>query len=40
MVTQVDAFEAGGCMEGPPLALRNRRSIWRILSEMVSLPGN
>lgn len=40
MVTQTDTFDVGGCMEGVPLGLRNRRRIWRILAEMVPLPLN
>lgn len=38
MVTQIDAFEVGGRLEGVPLSSRNRRRIWRILSEMRPPP--
>ena len=34
MLAQADAFEPGGCMQGAPDGLRNRRRIWRMLGEM------
>ena len=39
MLAQADAFEPGGCMQGAPLALRNRRRIWRMLMEMEAPRG-
>ena len=38
MLAQADAFEPGGCVQGAPLGLRNRRRIWSMLVE-VKRPG-